>query len=322
LAIPAYRFGRDVAQNRFEIFPPSENFIELKMQGLGASAGIELSEKWSAGLTLAYQRLDYRGNSTLIFPDPRVLFPEVNFPPREIEAIEPFIGQTFAVIDVDGEDEALAIYGGLLFTPSDRFRIGLSFKRQPDFDYSYLTSGRDDDFNLVPEESGNASFAIPDNYALGFSFQATDSVLLSVELNRVLYSQLSDEFVAFFSSDQDPSRATQTAADATEYHVGLEYFIATLQYPLALRMGYWFEPYHALQNTSLDTQLLYRYFDEDIGNYLQGSRPTVFLQRFAHDLNHFTVGFGMTLNNRVVLDLSGDIDEENTSISFSSIYRF
>ncbi len=321
VAIPAFEGGRNVVDNTFEFFFPSENFIELKMQSIGVSLGGRVTERLAVGITLGYHDFEYIGNTTLFFPDLEALFPDVRFSPRELEAIRPLIGQPFAVVDVDGDDGAFSVYAGLLFNPSERFGVGLAYKQQPDFDYEFRTTARDQDFVMVPFGSGSATFNVPDSFGAGFSFKPTELFIFTAEVSRVLYSELSDDFQTFFVDEDDPTGATQTVDDVTEYHLGFEYFITSMKYPLALRAGYWFEPYHALKNTNTDTQLLFRFLDP-AGDFVQGVRQTAFLQRFQQDMNHITLGLGLSLGTHVVLDLSGDFAEEVRNISLSGIYRF
>lgn len=321
VAIPAFEGGRFVTGNVFQFFPPSENRIELNMRSLGLSLAGKLSERLAVGATLNLNSFDYQGNTTLFVPDLEALFPEVNFSPRDLEALRPLIGMPFALIDVDGEDEAVGFFLGLLYTPTDRFRVGLAYKHQPKFDYDFTVRGRDDDFNPIEVERGSAKFNVPDSFGMGFSFQPSDVFLLSVEVNRVLYSQLSDDFKAFFENENDPIGAGQFVDDTTEYRLGVERFFTQLKYPLALRLGYWFEPYHALQNETLDTQVIFRYLNE-VGDFVQDARQTVFLRRFEQDQNHVTLGLGLSFGSRFTLDFSGDFAEQNQVYSLSSIYRF
>ena len=321
LGIPAFSGGRFISENRFEVFSPSENFIEMTLRSLGGSVAGKLSNRISAGITISFDEFDYAGNSTLTVPDPRLIFPEINFSPRDIEALEPFFGQSFAVIDVGGEDRQVSFNAGLLYTATERFSVGVSYKQQASFDYDYVGRGRNADFELVEDVSGVAEFNVPDSFGLGLSFKPTDVMIFSMDLNRIFYSQLSDDFLRLFQNSNDPINATQTVADTTEYHLGFEYIFTTTRNPISLRLGYWNEPYHALINSVLDTQLIFRYLSTT-GDYLQGARPTVFLHRFEEDLNHVTFGLGITVGGNFTLDLSGDLDDQKQSFSLSSIYRF
>lgn len=320
VGIPFYRGGRYVDSFDLELFPPSSNFTQIQMRTAGFTIAGKLSNVISAGVTLAYNQMDYTAGSVFRFPNYEELFPDVSFSPSQIAVLRQFYGLDFGSVDVEGKDEQVGIYAGILLTPNERFSVGLAIKQQPEFDYDYTIRSRDSSFEWEEPVLGTGVFNVPDSYSIGLSFKPSDVAVLSLEVNRVTYSELSDDFTRFFNIDEDPIMAQQEAADITEYHAGFEYVFVDLAFPLALRMGYYFEPYHALQNTVLDTQLLFRFINQ-VDDFEQGSRNSAFLQRFAQDLNHATFGLGWSFGNFVV-DLSVDLDEENSSYSLSSIYRF
>ena len=313
--------NRFISSNQLEFFPPSQNDIELKLRSLGVSVGGKLSERVSVGATLSFNDFTYHGTTTLFIPNIEALFPEFNFSPSQLAVLRPLYGMPFTFVNVDGDDQQIGVFAGLLFAPTDRFYAGVSYKRQPKFDYDYQIDGLDGDLQPLPTVTGVGSFDVPDNLGLGFSFQPVDVMILSVEVDRIFYSDLVDDFITFFDNDDDPSQITQTIGDTTEYHLGFEYFFTQLKFPLALRAGYWYEPFHALQNTSLDTQILFRFLNQN-EDYVQGSRQTVFLQRFEKDQNHLTFGLGFSFGRNLTLDFAGDVAEETQSFSFSGIYRF
>ncbi len=320
IAIPLFQGGRYVSINELEFFPPSVNAISVQMRTVGASVAGKVSEHLSLGLTLGFNQMDYEGSGVFNFPNLEQLFPDVRFSARELAVLRPLYGETFSQVTMAGDDQQLSAFAGLLYAPTERFSCGLAYKHQPAFDYDYSRRIRDDDFVWQPEERGQASFSVPDSYGAGLSFKPSDFFTLAVEVNRIRYSELSDDYLVFFPDPSDPIAATQSAPDVTEYHAGVEYILASGAYPLAFRLGYWHDPYHALTNDVLDTQLLYRYLNQN-GTQVQSSRATAFLHQFAQDLNHLTFGFGITVGNFVV-DLSADLDDLDDSYSLSSIYRF
>ncbi len=320
VSIPDYDGDRFVVGNTLEFFFPSENRIDIAMRTLGASLAGQATDRLAWGLSVGYSDFQYEGGSRLIFPDPRLLFPDVVFSPRDIRAIEPFIGTTVAAVSVDGDDGALNFTAGLLFRATDRFSVGAVYKRQPKFDYDYRLEGLDTNFEPVPPETGGADFNIPDSFGVGLSFKATETFTISLEVNRVRYSELTDDFEVFFGNLNDESGATQTIGDTTEYRVGAEYIFVDLRFPIALRAGFRNEPYHGLQNTNLDTQILFRYLNE-FGNFVQDARQTIFLRQFAEDENHVTFGFGFTFSRAFTLDAAADIAEESRSYTLSGVYR-
>ena len=319
VAIPS--FERDVAASAVTFFQPSDNRLELRLRTLGISVAGKITDRLSAGATLLYYDFEHTANTTLYFPDLEQLFPNENFPQALLDALEPLIGTATGVVDVDGDDAQIGYYAGLLYAPTDRFSLGMAWRAQPEFDYDYNISVPDSAMVLTSVESGEGIFNVPDSFGGGISFKPNENFILSVEVNRVIWSELSDDYIRFFEEAADPSNATQTARDATEYRIGAEYFILSARFPLALRLGYWLDPYHALQNTLNDTQLLFRFVDAN-DDFVQAVRPAAFLQQFEQDENHITFGFGLTLSNSFVLDFAGDISETTRNITLSGVYRF
>lgn len=320
IAIPLFPGGRYVSVNQLEFFPPSINTVSVQMRTLGGTFAGKVSEHLSLGMTIGYNQLDYEGSGIFNFPNLELLFPDVRFSARDLAALRPLYGMTFSEVGMAGDDQQLSAFAGMLYAPTERFSCGLAYKYQPSFDYDYTRRIRDSDFEWLPQDSGQAEFSVPDSYSAGLSFKPSDFFTLSVEVNRILYSELSDDLLVFFPDPNDPIAASQSAPDVTEYRAGAEYVLASGTYPVAFRLGYWHDPYHAMQNDVLDTQLLYRYLNEN-GTQVQSPRATAFLHRFAQDLNHLTFGLGVTVGD-VIVDLSADIDDLDESYSLSSIYRF
>ncbi|MCB1043303.1 MAG: outer membrane protein transport protein [Acidobacteria bacterium] len=285
-------------------FFPSNNHIDLNLRMLGMSGGISLNDNWSVGVTLAYSDFTYEGRTGLVLPD---IFPAGH-------PLTAFVGQEWATIEVEGDDGTISGSAGFMYRPNESFSIGAAYRYQPDFDYDYQVHVLDfASETLELDDSGRQVFATPDSYGLGVAIKPNDTVVVSLEVNRVQYSELSDTYHQFFDSGGE----TQTVDDATEYRVGLEWFVTRFAKPLALRCGYWFEPYHALKNTYLDNQILYA---DDQG--FQHIRNAVFLQQFEEDTDHLSLGFGLTLTQHFALDAAADTSSVSTLFSLSGIYRF
>lgn len=321
VGIPPYNGPTNTVNNPLVFFNPSRNSLDLKLRTLGATIAGKLTDQLSVGVTASFNELDYQANTTLVFPDVEALFPDLNFNPIVIERLRPFIGTPSGVIDVDGDDRKVGFFAGIFWEPSERFGLGLSYQYQPEFEYDYTTQSSDANFMLQPPVPGKGTFDVPDRYAGGFSFKPTDLFLLSVEVARVSYSDLVNPFTSFLDTRNDPKNATQTISDTTEYRAGAEYIFANLSTPLLLRAGYWFEPYHALQNTSLDTQILFGFVDEN-GDLVQGFRPNAFLQRFEKDRNHITFGLGLVVGQNLVIDVAADLADDINAYTLTGLYRF
>ena len=90
--------------------------------------------------------------------------------------------------------------------------------------------------------------------------------------------------------------------DGAEAHLGIEKIFLSGTTPFALRFGAWSDPDHRIRaevSTGLNTV------------FPEGERET-----------HYTAGFGVTLKQAIQLDLAADVSEVDTTVVFSSIYRF
>ncbi len=285
-------------------FFPSDNQIDLQIRTVGLSGGISMGEKWSVGLTLMYADFAYKGQTDLILPD---IFPSGH-------PLQDFVGQNFATIAVDGDDQAIGGAVGILFHPNEIFSFGAAYRSQPAYRYDFVVEILDFANNVYEiDDQGQASFESPDSFGAGFAIKPSETLVVSLEVNRVQYAELSDTYHSFFDSGGE----TQTIDNATEYRIGTELFITRYARPFAVRCGYWFEPYHALQNTYLDNQILYA--DE---NGFQQIRNAVFLRQFEQDTDHISFGLGWSLTNHIAFDAAFDWSHIGQISSLSGVYRF
>jgi long-subunit fatty acid transport protein len=293
--------------------------VDMQLRTLGASLAGNVTDWMSVGITVGFNQLDYVAETTLIQPDLEEFFPGL-LPQSVLDFFAPHIGKPINRVRTDGDDQQASVFAGVLFTPGPKFSLGFAYKSQPKFDYDYAIEDSVD-FELLEPVPGSSEFNVPDSYGMGLSFRPTDLFILSVEARRVLYSDLVDPLINFYEFSGDTSGRTQTIGDVTQYHVGFEYLFVNFATPVSLRLGYWFEPYHALVNDYLDTQLQFGFTDED-GDFVQGIRATGFLRQFEEDQNHITFGLGLSFGRNWVVDASADIADSTAQYSLSSIYRF
>lgn len=320
IGVPPYRGQTYTVNSPLFAYFPSQNQVDLKMRTLGVSLAGQVSNWMSVGITLGYNQLDYQAESTLVQPDLEALFEPGLIPGPVLDFFEPHIGKPLNRVRTDGDDQQASVFAGVLFTPGPNFSLGIAYKSQPKFDYDHFVQDSQD-FELLEPVAGSGEFNVPDSYGMGLSFRPTDLFILSVEARRVLYSDLVDPLTNFYQFQGDSSGRTQTVNDVTQYHVGFEYLFVNVSVPISLRLGYWFEPYHALVNDYLDTQLIFG-FEDDSNDFVQGIRATGFLRQFEQDQNHITFGLGLSFGRNWVIDASADIAEANAQYALSSIYRF
>ena len=311
VVIPAVPFQiRPVIRFETHYFFPTENRLTMDLESIGASVGWRFNDAFSIGATLAISRLTYVAQTKLNLPA---------FQEEGLQFLEPLFGENLAIIDAEGDESAASGFFGMLYRPNDRFQVGMTYQHYPEFDYDYEVNQRQIDFQtleMMPyeiEEEGSAGFQVPDNASVGVSMQSSEAFLMTAEIKRVFYSELTDQSQHFFEQNGNDQRTE----DVTEYHFGMEYFFLNAAIPFSIRGGYWFDPYHAMKNTLADTQILYR---TETGE--QGVRNAVFLQQFERDLDHLSFGFGVSPIGNLQVDFAVDISEETRLLSLSGTWRY
>jgi hypothetical protein len=136
---------------------------------------------------------------------------------------------------------------------------------------------------------------------VGVSFHPTDAFTVSVDFQRVAYSQLTEDFTTIFEGSIP---ANYAAEDANEFHVGLEYVFASRN-PVAVRLGAWNDPDHRVAFTGPS-----------------GSDPDQALFRAGDDELHVSGGFGVVLGGNLQLDAAVDVSSRITTASMSAVVRF
>lgn len=133
--------------------------------------------------------------------------------------------------------------GGFKFEANDKLSFGGVYKQGAKYQTPTFAANSDTSFNFV--KVADTTFHVPDIYGVGISFRPIPVLTINADAVRVKYSNLVDAFVSINQSVRDAGNPF-VAKDATEAHVGAEYFFST-KIPFALRAGYWRDPSHAIQ---------------------------------------------------------------------------
>ncbi len=92
------------------------------------------------------------------------------------------------------------------------------------------------------------------------------------------------------------------ADDASELHLGFEYFLLNARVPLSIRFGSWHEPDHKIRYT--------------------GNAPrNLALWRPGEDEMHYSAGFGIS-TRKFQIDAAFDYSDRDKTASLSTVYRF
>lgn len=193
----------------------------------------------------------------------------------------------------------------------------------------------------------NVGFKAPDTLGVGFSWRPSDNLTINLDVNHIAYSNLSEGNVSPFLNGPDnpltivtqvpvtingetipagtpisdifASPAEIAAArlvqidDVFEPRLGMEWIFAEMKYPLALRLGTWYEENHTLRfqgDVGTGTS------DEDLNSQLNA---VVFST--GDDEMHWSAGLGIVFSSFQV-DAAFDTSDRQDIFSLSGVWRF
>jgi len=204
-----------------------------------------------------------------------------------------------------GDDTGIGASAGMLWTHAQRFQVGLVFRKGADFTFEQTIQ---DDLPSTTGQTVAGTFQVPDVFAIGASMRFTDRSMIALEYTRVQYSDLERDYVdvqARPSGRQD----SFVIDDGNEVHAGFEYVLADITWTPALRVGYWFDPAHAVTYQALGV-------------------PDATDQRFeaylpkATSLSHVTFGGGIAVSRHLEINGAADWSSRRAFYSLLAIGRF
>lgn len=190
-------------------------------------------------------------------------------------------------------------------------------------------------------------FEAPDTFSVGFSWRPSDNLTINFDVNHINYSNLSEgnltpflngpdnalslvtqvpvtfqgEFLPagtriddIFASDIDIRAASLVQIDNVfEPRLGMEYIFADMKYPVALRLGTWYEENHTLR---FQGEVGNGTSEEDLASQLQA---VVFST--GDDEMHYSAGLGVVFSSFQV-DAAFDMSDRQDIFSLSGVWRF
>jgi len=263
---------------------------DVKFVSYGISAAFRLHERFSAGLGVSHHRASLTGRVTVFFPDDTSL--QGLFGPNSYRPERAVGSQSFLIDDSDW-----GLIGGLLWTPTDSWRIGGVFRQGPRVEMSSeLTAGPALGTGAAPGEllaRGTGDLQLPWFLGLGVAYRAAGGGLtVSFQWDRIPYTRILD--TAGFED--------RTIDDVDELHLGAEYVFVRATPVVALRAGVWLDPDHQVRSTS----------DEPF---------TRALQLPGGDQLHVSFGAGVAFRS-FQLDVGVDLADQVDAVSVSAIYSF
>jgi long-subunit fatty acid transport protein len=199
-----------------------------------------------------------------------------------------------------GDDVSWAPTFGATFDRG-RVRVGAVYRGGPTFRYDTITDGQADQDLGVP-------FRVPHTFAVGASVRAASGMLISAEVTRVMYSRLKD-FADVQSRGQPDNFHVD---DGTELHGSVQIpWRRPNGPPIRLRAGAWYDPDHSVKFAPVipATTPLDRVRYEWVAAGLSNGKSQV----------HATGGLGMTLSDRIELNVGVDLSSRHQLAAASFI---
>lgn len=283
-----------VQTNPGRYFPLTAS-MNLDIVNFGVSGALRVSEYFSLGLGVSYYDLGldsitrrYNTSGT----DPFGRGGRFGVPDYSPGNVRNYITQK-------GDDTSFGINFGFLFRATDSLSLGAVYRQGPKFDCTSTA------FRVSPvgaTEVVKTSLHVPDVLGAGFAYRLADRATLSLEVDRVRYSQLTDNMQdAFGNPAIDVDR--YVVDDANELHIGFEYLFLSSKVIVPVRLGAWRDPDHKIR---YDGQ-----FSEERA-YFRGGDDQV----------HYTAGVGLVVGTPFELDIAYDHSDTVKTASISAVLRF
>lgn len=209
---------------------------------------------------------------------------------------------------LDDSDGAAAFNVGAIYNFKSHLSVGAVYKGNAKFSVTETET---------PNGNKAGSFEnvlkIPDIFGIGVTARPTESLTISYDLVRIQYSDLLESFQAGYGIITDPlnnERVSYDIGDATEHHLGGEYFLPFQQVAVTIRAGYFRKPIAALAFLSAPNE------DQNTQNVL----AAVYAPR--DDENHFTFGNGFVFKPHFQIDWAADLANSANSFVISAVSRF
>jgi len=212
-------------------------------------------------------------------------------------------------ITEEGSDQAMAFNASALYRPSgSKLSVGGSVRRNPEFEYQQeATFGV---ASVFPPPGTRISrhrvtFKVPDVYSVGAAVRPTDSLLVSFQYDRVLYSQLSKDLQNVNTGIDVPAPVPElTVPDINQARLGLEYALVRGTQVTSFRFGTSYEPAHQMTLKPSAINVEYETL------YPAGNGQW-----------HLASGIGVVFQD-VQIDAAVSISSRSRIVSVSAVYKF
>ena len=280
----------------FRIFPVSGN-LNLQISNFGGSAAVRLTDQVSVGVGVSFYdfeidsvnrrfNLDFSGTQT----QTGGFFGPPSYASTNVASTE----------FIEGEDSKVGINVGASISPSDKFRIGASYRQGPKFDIAY----RREDATGALISGNDSEFGVPDVISVGVLVKPVPALNVTLDWRRIQYSQLTSDMGLGFDVE-NVTADDYVLDDGNEIRAAGEYLFTSLPSPLsaiAVRGGVWHDPDHRIRYEGP--------FQSDSVLFQPGDSEM-----------HYTGGGGIVFE-KFQLDVGFDRSETVKTFSVSAVLRF
>jgi long-subunit fatty acid transport protein len=265
-----------------DVLNPAKGILDLEGYTFAISAALKLNDFWAFGASVGVSLAKLATTNSILAANP-----------------SDYSNISGAVINetvVNGSDTGIFFNLGFLFTPSQTFRLGVSFNHYPPMTYSqdlYISGTQVTGLHFNTIE---INFDAPDRFGAGLMWNPLERLTFTVDGILMLYSQITDVMVA--SNDYSTlgiERGENISdlfehKDKLEIHAGLEYMVTTGENPFCLRAGIFTIAEHRAVFKGTDPAISYRWNPADYSGQIQ---ETVF---------GFTGGLGFSLSDSISIN--------------------
>jgi long-subunit fatty acid transport protein len=260
--------------------------LSFNVQNYGAAFGYQFNDSFSMGLSVAYSEFEIDSLTGRI--------DEPQFANQQTQR---------------GSDDDFIYTLGALWRVNPQLNLGLAYRRGGSFEYAAINETLPTNTFHPNSITFQTSFDVPHILSAGLAYRPSDAWLFTLDVNRVYYSELSNEVIDIFGGIESPLQVD----DGTEVRLGMEYAFINMERPLFLRAGVWRDPDHRLSVPSSELQDC---AGADFFNCIDGV-----LFQSGDDETHYSLGLGWAFP-KFQVDFAADFSELVDTYSVSGVYRF
>lgn len=304
----------------------TEGHVKVNIVSWNGSTSWRIGEAFRVGATLSWVRFDMKATVVNRYVDPTgAIFGDPALAGVPVELYRTTADETDA--DFSGTL-------GLQWLPFRGWTLGATYRKGPRFTVNEKLTGQPIDPTITPglivanvflnendtlPTPGYNSFDMPDSFhvpdvmGIGVSWQPSSDWTLSVDANRIRYTNLMDGFnsrlnllTSGFATEED---AHFTVRDQTNLHLGIEYRVpgSSDRRRFAVRTGI---------RRDKSNRIHADFPEQTPGLGSNSTFPP------GKDLTHVALGVGLVFRNALQLDLAADVSSETREGVLSFVYRF